>query len=87
MSIRAEASFSANSVESVRAASKLGLGLAMLTYWDVRTALAEASLVLVELEDGVPEQLSIAAVLPTRHYVPNRVRVLLEHLEQALKSG
>jgi DNA-binding transcriptional LysR family regulator len=87
VSIRAEASFSANSVESVRAASKLGLGLAMLTYWDVRTALAEASLVLVELEDGVPEQLSIAAVLPTRQYVPNRVRVLLEHLEQALKSG
>jgi DNA-binding transcriptional LysR family regulator len=85
VSIRAEASFSANSVESVRAASKLGLGLAMLTYWDVRNELADGSLALVELEDVVPEQLSIAAVLPTRQYVPNRVRVLLEHLERALK--
>jgi DNA-binding transcriptional LysR family regulator len=85
VSIRAEASFSANSVESVRAASKLGLGLAMLTYWDVRNELAQGSLVLIELEDVVPEQLSIAAVLPTRQYVPNRVRVLLEHLERALQ--
>jgi DNA-binding transcriptional LysR family regulator len=85
VSIRAEASFSANSVESVRAASKLGLGLAMLTYWDVRNELADGSLALVELEDVKPEQLSIAAVLPTRQYVPNRVRVLLEHLERALK--
>ncbi len=85
VSIRAEASFSANSVESVRAASKLGLGLAMLTYWDVRNELADGSLVLIELEDVVPEQLSIAAVLPTRQYIPNRVRVLLEHLERVLK--
>jgi DNA-binding transcriptional LysR family regulator len=85
VSIRAEASFSANSVESVRAASKLGLGLAMLTYWDVRNEVAQGTLVLIELEDVVPEQLSIAAVLPTRQYVPNRVRVLLEHLERVLK--
>jgi DNA-binding transcriptional LysR family regulator len=57
----------------------------MLTYWDVRNEVAQGTLVLIELEDVVPEQLSIAAVLPTRQYVPNRVRVLLEHLERVLK--
>ncbi|MDB6141352.1 MAG: LysR family transcriptional regulator [Pseudomonas sp.] len=85
VAIRAEASFSANSVEAVRTASKLGLGLAMLTYWDIRNELGDGTLVLVELEDGVPEQLSIAAVLPTRQHVPNRVRIFLEQLEGALK--
>jgi DNA-binding transcriptional LysR family regulator len=87
VAVRAEASFSANSVESVRTASKLGLGLAMLTYWDIRSELDEGSLMLVELEDGVPEQLSITAVLPTRHHVPNRVRVFLELLESVLKQA
>lgn len=87
VAIRAEASFSANSVESVRTASKLGLGLAMLTYWDIRNELADGSLVRVELEDGLPEQLSIAAVLPTRQHVPNRVRVFLERLEGVLEAG
>jgi DNA-binding transcriptional LysR family regulator len=86
VAIRAEASFSANSVEAVRTASKLGLGLAMLTYWDIRNELEDGSLVLVELEDVVPEQLSIAAVLPTRQQVPTRVRVFLERLEVALKD-
>jgi DNA-binding transcriptional LysR family regulator len=85
IAIRAEASFSANSVEAVRTASKLGLGLAMLTYWDIRNELGDGTLVLVELEDGVPEQLSITAVLPTRQHVPNRVRIFLEQLEGALK--
>ncbi|RAI64869.1 LysR family transcriptional regulator [Pseudomonas fluorescens] len=87
VAIRAEASFSANSVESVRTACKLGVGLAMLTYWDIRDELANGSLVLVELKDAVPEHLSIAAVLPTRQHVPSRVRIFLERLEHALKQG
>lgn len=85
VAIRAESPFSANSVEAVRTACKQGIGLAMLTYWDVRQALEEGSLVVVELEDVTPEQLSINAVLPTRHHVPRRVEVFLEKLEQALR--
>ena len=87
VAVRAEASFSANSVEAVRTASKQGLGLAMLTYWDIRSELIEGSLVLVELSDVVPEQLSITAILPTRHHVPYRVSAFLEKLEEALAAG
>ncbi len=86
-SIKATAAFSANSVEAVRAAGKLGLGVVMLTYWDVRTDLAEGSLKEIVLSDAVPEHLSITALLPTRQQVPYRVKVFLEKLSQVLSSS
>lgn len=86
VAIRAEGVFSANSVEAVRTASRQGLGVAMLTYWDVRDDLDAGTLRLVELEDVSPEQLFITAILPTRQHVPHRVRVFLQHLETALNS-
>lgn len=55
VAIRAEGVFSANSVEAVRAASRQGLGVAMLTYWDVRDDLDAGSLRLIELQDVSPE--------------------------------
>ncbi|MEE4148447.1 LysR family transcriptional regulator [Pseudomonas viridiflava] len=86
LALRIHGAFSANSVEAVRTASKQGLGLAMLTYWDVRRELAEGSLVLVKLNDATPELLSITAVLPTRQQVPQRVRVFIECLEAVLNK-
>jgi len=83
---KGESVFSANSVEAVRTASKQGLGLAMLTYWDVRDDLEENTLRRVELNDATPEQLFISAVLPTRRQVPNRVRVFLDQLEAVLRD-
>ncbi|NBA98469.1 LysR family transcriptional regulator [Pseudomonas sp. R5(2019)] len=87
IAMRAEAAFSANSVEAVRTASKQGLGLAMLTYWDIRNELLEGSLTRVELSDAVAEALAISAILPTRQHVPYRVRAFLEKLEVALAAG
>ncbi|MGE8498069.1 MAG: LysR family transcriptional regulator [Pseudomonas sp.] len=84
VSVRAQAAFSANSVEAVRTACRQGLGLAMLTYWDIREELLDGRLVQVELADVTPERLAISAVLPTRQQVPHRVRVFLERLEAAL---
>ena len=86
VAMRAEGVFSANSVEAVRTASRQGLGVAMLTYWDVRDDLDTGALHLVELEDVTPEELFITAILPTRQHVPHRVRVFLEHLEAVLHS-
>ncbi|MBC3953590.1 LysR family transcriptional regulator [Pseudomonas triticifolii] len=86
LSVRVHGSFAANSVEAVRTASQQGLGLAMLTYWDIRSELAQGVLRLVELNDATPEQLSITAVLPTRQQVPHRVRVFIEHLEIELNK-
>lgn len=87
VSMRAEGVFSANSVEAVRTASRQGLGMAMLTYWDIRDDLAAGSLCLVELEDVDPEQLFITAILPTRQHVPHRVGVFLQRLEALLNPA
>ncbi|MBP2261979.1 DNA-binding transcriptional LysR family regulator [Pseudomonas sp. BP8] len=85
ITVRAEGSFSANSVEAVRSASKQGLGLSMLTYWDVRDDLASGDLQLIELKDACPEELYITALLPSRQHVPHRVRIFLDRLEAFLK--
>lgn len=83
-SVKADAAFSANSVEAVRAAGKLGLGLVMLSYWDVRTDLADNSLQEIKLVDAVPEHLSITALLPTRQQIPYRVKAFLDKLGETL---
>ncbi len=86
--VRVDGRFLCSSIEGVRTACLQGLGLALLTYWDVRGELTDGSLVAIDLNDAQPQQLSIWAVLPTRKYVPMRVRVFLEALEQSLtKDG
>ncbi|MCJ2373076.1 LysR family transcriptional regulator [Pseudomonas sp. RGM 3321] len=87
VAIRAQGAFSANSVEAVRKACKQGLGLAMLTYWDVQQEIREGSLQQIHFEDVIPEQLSVTAVLPTRHRVPHRVRLFVDRLEAELKKN
>ncbi len=87
VAIRAQGAFSANSVEAVRTACKQGLGLAMLTYWDVQQEIREGSLLQIHFEDVIPEQLSVTAVLPTRQRVPNRVRLFVDRLEAELKKN
>lgn len=77
---------STSSTEAVRTAAIQGLGLAMLTYWDVCKQLADGSLIEVGLEDAAMEALSVWAVTPTRHYIPTRVKVFLAALEAALSK-
>ncbi|MGY2490962.1 LysR family transcriptional regulator [Cupriavidus sp. CP313] len=73
-----------SSVDAVRSAAIQGLGIAMLTYWDVFRQLADGSLVQVELGDASMEDLSVWAITPTRRYVPTRVKVFLDALEAEL---
>lgn len=75
---------STSSVEAVRAAAMQGLGIAMLAYWDVYQQLRDGSLVEIELADAEAEKLSVWAVMPTRRFVPARVRVFLDLLEAEL---
>lgn len=72
------------SVDAVRAAALEGLGLAMLTCVDVCRQLKDGSLVQVHLQDASLEELAVWAILPSRRYVPARVRVFLEALEADL---
>lgn len=75
---------STSSVDAVRTAAMQGLGLAMLTYWDVFRQLADGSLVRIELQDASMEDLSVWAITPTRRYMPTRVKVFLDALEAEL---
>ncbi|MFK0310726.1 LysR family transcriptional regulator [Pseudomonas sp. NPDC090233] len=77
---------STSSVDAVRAAAVQGLGIAMLAYWDVYEQLRDGTLVEIELADAGAEQLSVWAVMPTRRYVPARVKVFLELLESELAA-
>ncbi|AYN96414.1 LysR family transcriptional regulator [Pseudomonas sp. LTJR-52] len=86
-SIRVEGRLSSSSLEGIRTACLQGLGLAQLTYWDVHEALAAGSLVEVSLDDVQPQALSIWALLPTRRYIPLRVKVFLELLGNRLNRS
>jgi DNA-binding transcriptional LysR family regulator len=81
---RVNARVTTSNVDAARTAAMQGLGLAMLTYWDVHQQLSDGSLVRVSLEDATMEDLSVWAVMPTRRYVPTRVKVFLDALEREL---
>lgn len=82
---------STSSVDAVRTAATEGLGLAMLTSWDVIQQVRNGTLVLIELNDAKMEDLSVWAVTPSRRFTPTRVNVFLNALEEEMdniiKSG
>jgi DNA-binding transcriptional LysR family regulator len=73
-----------SNVNAVRMAALQGLGLAMLTYWDVTQQLLTGDLIEIVLNDAAMEDLSVWAVMPTRRYVPTRVKIFLAALEREL---
>ncbi len=75
-----------SSVDAARTAAMQGLGLTMLTYWDVHRQLAEGSLVRVGLRDAEMEDLAVWAVMPTRRHVPVRVTAFLDALANELNK-
>jgi DNA-binding transcriptional LysR family regulator len=81
---RVDARVTTSNVDAARTAAVQGLGLAMLTYWDVFQQLSDGELVRITLEDAGMEDLSVWAVTPTRRYVPPRVKIFLHALEQEL---
>jgi DNA-binding transcriptional LysR family regulator len=82
--LRVDGRLSSSSLEGIRTACLQGLGLAQLTYWDVHEELASGALVALALADLQPQALSVWALLPTRHYVPVRVKVFLDLLAARL---
>lgn len=83
---RMNARVTTSNVDAARTAAMQGLGLAMLAYWDVHRQLGDGELLGVTLEDASMEDLSVWAVMPTRRYLPTRVKVFLDALEQALAA-
>jgi DNA-binding transcriptional LysR family regulator len=82
--IRVNARITTSNVATARSAAEQGLGLVMLTYWDVQQQLRDGTLLGIDLEEAAMEDLSVWALTPTRRHVPTRIKVFLDALEQEL---
>jgi DNA-binding transcriptional LysR family regulator len=85
--VRIDGPLSANTVDAVRAACVAGVGVAMMTYWDVREQLKRKELEQIVLADAEPDELGIWAVFPTRIHMPSRVRAFIDVLRERLLSN
>ena len=84
--VRVAGRFTANSIDAIHEACRGGLGIALLSLWNVGPDLEAGLLRQVRLADAVPEPLGIWAVYPTRRMVPAKVRLFVEALAARLKA-
>ena len=84
--VRVSGPFSADSVEAVLAACQQGLGIALISYWDIWQSLERGELVRIPLADAEPDELGIWAVFPTRRHMPRRVRALIDAVKARLSQ-
>jgi DNA-binding transcriptional LysR family regulator len=82
--VRVAGPFAANTVDAVRAACIAGVGVAMLTYWDVHEQIKRGDLRRIVLADVSPMEVGIWAVFPTRTQMPARVRAFIDALRERL---
>lgn len=85
--VRIRGPLSASTVDAVRAACIAGVGIAMLTYWDVHAQITRGELQRVVLADVEPLKVGIWAVFPTRNQVPPRVRAFIDALRDRMLAG
>lgn len=85
--VRVSGPLSASTVDAVRAACVAGVGIAMLTYWDVHKQVEREELKRIILADVKPLEIGIWAVFPTRTQMPARVRAFIDALRERLHAG
>lgn len=85
--VRISGPFSASTVDAVRAACIAGVGIAMLTYWDVHEQVARGELQRIVLTDVEPREVGIWTVFPTRAHMPARVRAFIDALRDRCLPG
>ncbi|MHA7064157.1 LysR family transcriptional regulator [Azospirillum argentinense] len=83
--IRVRGRFTANSIEGLRDICLAGLGIAVLSEWDVRDEVARGALVALRLSDGALEPLAVWGVHPSARFVPPKVRLFMDALAKALR--
>jgi DNA-binding transcriptional LysR family regulator len=79
--------FTASGIETLHMACLGGLGLAMLSDWNIREDVAAGRLVEVPLADAVLESWSIWAVYPSARLVPAKTRLFIDSLAAHLKAS
>jgi DNA-binding transcriptional LysR family regulator len=77
--------FTADSIEALHQASLEGLGIVMLSRWNVAADLDAGRLVPVSLTDAIVPDQGIWGVLPTSRLVPAKVRLFLDALVDHLR--
>ena len=85
--VRISGPMSASTVDAVRAACIAGVGIAMLTYWDVHKQIECGELKRVVLTDVQPLEIRVWAVFPTRTQMPARVRAFIDALRERLLTA
>jgi DNA-binding transcriptional LysR family regulator len=85
--VRVGGPFSTSTVDAVRAACVAGVGIAMMTYWDVYKQIEREELKRLVLTDAEPMELGIWAVFPTRKHMPARVRIFIDAVRERLLAG
>ncbi len=78
--------FLCSSAEGIREACLEGVGIALLSYWDVADGISSGALKIVSLTDATPLDLPIWALMPTSRHVPLRVRRFLDCLATSLNA-
>lgn len=85
--VRIAGPLSANTVDAVRAACIAGVGIAMMTYWDVHEQVERGELQRIVLADAKPQEIGIWTVVPTRTQMPARVRAFIDALRARLLTA
>lgn len=76
----------AGDVESVRMACMSGLGIAYLALSDMEAVQASGGVREIRLGDAKGLDLFVSALMPSRSFVPARVRIFIEALEARLRD-
>ncbi|SHJ89981.1 DNA-binding transcriptional regulator, LysR family [Roseomonas rosea] len=84
---RVSGPFTSSSVEALHQACLGGLGIAMLSAWDVREEVTIGHLLPIPMGAWEPEALAIWAVYPTARLVPPKVRLFIAALEARLRGA
>ncbi|KUR79784.1 LysR family transcriptional regulator [Novosphingobium sp. FSW06-99] len=84
--VRIAGPLAANTVDAVRAACMAGVGIAMLTYWDVHDQFESGELTRIVLADVEPVEVGIWAVFLARTHMPARVRAFIDALRDKLQT-
>jgi DNA-binding transcriptional LysR family regulator len=85
--VRVDGPMSTSTVDAVRSAAIAGVGVAMMTYWDVYRDLDSGILERIQLSDAEPDNLNILAVFPSRKQMPPRLKALIDALRARHGSG
>jgi len=77
--------FSSNSPDAIRQAALKGQGIAVILGWLVEEDITKGRLKII-LKDYVPTGLDLNAVYQQRHFMPAKLKMLLDYLKSALET-